>query len=107
MGFYYTLAGIAVMLFPDTIISKKVTITMQSVIWHGAMITLGIYLIVTIQLGQNIKELISGIIIFCILTFIAITMNYVFEQIKTTYKIDASFNLFLISPYYESNILVL
>lgn len=65
MGFYYTIAGLSVMVVPDSVITSEVTITMQSLLWHGAMITLGVYLIITRNLGCKIKEMIPGILLFC------------------------------------------
>ena len=107
MGFYYTIAGLSVKVVPDSVITSEVTITMQSLLWHGAMITLGVYLIITRNLGCKIKEMIPGIILFCSLTCLAITMNYFFEKIKNYYNLNASFNMFLISPYYNSTVPVL
>ena len=107
MGFYYTIAGLSVMVVPDSVITSEVTITMQSLLWHGAMITLGVYLIITRNLGCKIKEMIPGILLFCSLTCLAIAMNYFFEQMKNQYNLSDSFNMFLISPYYNSTVPVL
>lgn len=72
-----------------------------------AMITLGVYLIITRNLGCKIKEMIPGILLFCSLTCLAIAMNYFFEQMKNQYNLSDSFNMFLISPYYNSTVPVL
>lgn len=102
LSFYGLVAGIAVMVYPDTIFVDNVSITVESLIWHGLMVILGIYLSIVNDFGKNIKEMIPAIIIFSILVTIACTFNYVFECCKGISGITDSFNMFYISPYYDT-----
>ncbi|MCM1260860.1 MAG: YwaF family protein [Prevotella sp.] len=107
LAFYGFLGGFSVLLFPETVLSVEVTITMQSLIWHGAMVVLACYLIGACDFGQQYKEIYPGTIVFLVITAMALTMDIVFEQFKVRYQLTDTFNMFFISPYYKSNVLVL
>lgn len=101
LAFYSMIAGISVMIYPDNVIIDNVSISAQSLIWHGSMVILGSYLIGVKKFGKKINELISSIVIFLILAMIALAMNFTYEYFNSIYNIDATFNMFYISPYYE------
>lgn len=107
LAFYGFLGGVSVLIFPKTVMSIEVTITMQSLIWHGAMVVLACYLIGACHFGKRYKELLPGTIVFLLITIVALIMNIVFEQLKIKYQLSDTFNMFFISPYYKSTILVL
>ena len=107
LAFYGFVGGLAVYVIPSTVIVDDVLISIQSLTWHGLQIILGCYLIKTQDYGHTIKEMIPGIAWFVVLTLCAMSMNFVFEICKNAFDIDSSFNMFYISPYYESRILVL
>ena len=107
LAFFGFVAGLTVMIFPETVIIDEVTISIQSLLWHGLQCVLGCYLIKTQNYGENISEIKHGIFWFIGLLFAAIVMNYTFEVCKTIYNIDGYFNLFYISPYYECNVVIL
>lgn len=107
LAFYGFLGGFSVLVFPTTVLSIEVTITMQSLIWHSAMVVLACYLIGAYRFGKLYKEILPGTIVFLLITTLALLMDIVFEQFKIKYQLSDSFNLFFISPYYESTVLVL
>lgn len=98
------LGGLSVLVFPDSVIVEEITITFQSMIWHSEMVVLACYLIYVNRFGKNLKELFPGVVIFLVVVFIAVIMNYVFEIFKQKYSLDSYFNMLFISPYYECNI---
>ncbi len=107
LSFYGFLGGFSVLVFPETVWSVEVTITMQSLIWHGAMVVLACYLIGACHFGRQYKEVYPGTIVFLAITAIALIMDIVFEQFKIKYQLSDTFNMFFISPYYKSTVLVL
>ena len=107
MAFFGLTAGITVMVLAETIIIDEVTISLQSLLWHGLMCVLGCYLIKTQKYGESIQEVKPGVYVFIGLVIIAVMMNYTFELFKNTYQLNDYFNMFYISPYYECNVAVL
>lgn len=103
LAFVSFLGGISVMLFPRTVASEEVLLFADSLIWHDAMIVLSIYLIVTQGYGKIVKETFPAIFIFVVLALMAMGMNYIFEICKQAGYVEGSFNMFMISPYYECN----
>lgn len=107
LAFYGFLGGFSVLVFPKTVMSTEVTITMQSLIWHSTMVVLACYLIGAYHFGKQYKEVYPGTLVFLVITAIALTMDIVFEQFKVKYQLTDTFNMFFISPYYKSTVLVL
>lgn len=95
------LGGIAVALFPITVVGEEFWLCCDSLIWHDAMLILSFYLIKAKGFGKKIKETVPAIIIFLIVGAMAMTMNEIFEVCKQNGLVDGSFNMFMISPYYE------
>ena len=107
LAYFGFIAGVTVMIFPETVIIDEVTISIQSLFWHGLMCVLGSYLIKTQNYGVSIKEIKPGIYMFIGFVIVAVIMNYSFEVIKNTYHISDYFNMFYISPYYECEVPIL
>lgn len=107
LGFVSFIAGITVMVIADTVIIDEVAISVQSLLWHGTQCVLGVYLCKTQNYGQNLHEVIPGLLVFLCLTITAVFMNYAFEVIKNMHNLNDSFNMFYISPYYKSDVLIL
>lgn len=102
LAFYGLAAGVAVMVYPNTIIIDNVSISTESLIWHGSMVVLGVYLNVVYGFGKNLKELKPAIFVFLIMVAIACTYNFVYEYFKGVYGLTDSSNMFYFSPYYET-----
>lgn len=101
LAFVSFLGGIAVLLFPSTVTGEEFWLCCDTLIWHDSMIILSFYLIKAVGFGHNIKETISAVFIFLIVGAMAMTMNDIFEICKQNNLVDGSFNMFMISPYYE------
>ncbi len=92
LSLYATLAGISVMICADTVLSREVTISLQTMLWHGSMIVLGLYLLTTNNLGKDINEIKSAIFIFSIVFCIAMLLNVTIKKV----------NLLYLSPYFDN-----
>lgn len=107
LGSYAFLGGFSVMVLPSTVYTSNTIFFALSLIWHSLMIILALYLIIHHKFGDNFKQFFQATILFLVVTCLAMIMNYVFEQIKIQTGLDAYFNMFYISPYYESHVIIM
>ncbi len=107
LAFFGTIAGGAVIVNPDSVLVPEVTRALQTMFWHGGMVVLGIYLLATNHLGTSIKEMLPACCIFLIAFLIATILNISFEAFKVKYQLNATFNMFFISPYYGNQVVIL
>ncbi|MGM9899715.1 MAG: hypothetical protein ACI32E_03940 [Bacilli bacterium] len=107
LGSYAFLGGLSVMVLPMTVFSYNVHMTIHSLIWHALMVVLGIYLIIHHKFGDNLSQYKKATCSFLLVTMLAMLMNFVFEQVKRVTGITDTFNMFFISPYYESHVLIM
>src|SRR5690554_2077986 len=75
---YSTFAGLAVMLYPADVFVETIGINIQTMIHHGAMVVIGISLLLT-KMKLNYKYLFKGFVVFAILGGIAIIANTLFN----------------------------
>ena len=95
-------AGTAVMIYPGDVFIETIGINIQTMICHGSMITMGIYLYATGHVKLNHKTILKAIPVFAVTLSIAMIMNEVFY--KTDLIGGETFNMFYISPYFENTL---
>lgn len=97
---YGLIAGISVMLYPSTVFIETIGINIQTMVHHGLMVFIGMFLLINNQIKYNLKSLSSGMIVFVICVIIALGID-----ISTYYlNIDGGLKMFFISPFYESSL---
>lgn len=95
---YGLIAGIAVMLYPVTVFVSETLINIQTMVHHGFMVIMGVYLILKNEINLNFKTLLNGFKVFLTLVIIALIVD-----VLTYYlKIDDGLELFYISPFHTS-----
>lgn len=94
---YAMFAGICVMLYPSTVFISTIGINIQTMICHGAMIAIGIYLLYSGYVKIQWKTLLRAAAVFAILVSMAAIMNEVAYRAGLLETED--FNMFFISPY--------
>lgn len=93
---YGLTAGISVMLYPNTVFIKEFLIDVQTMVHHGFMVVMGLFLILTNKVESNFKSIRNSFIVFIVLVLIALIGN-----ISTYYLgIDNGLELFYISPFH-------
>jgi hypothetical protein len=102
LGTFGLFAGLAVMLYPETVFITTVGINIQTMVHHGGMAALGIALLVT-QVKHAWSSMLKAIVVFCLLVTLAILMNTFFN----TWIEDGTFNMFFINPRFENGIPIL
>lgn len=98
---YGLIAGICVMLYPNTVFVEELLINIQTMEHHGLMVVMGMFTLILHSIHRNYKNVIlEGFSIFIILVLIAL-----FLDISTYYlNIDNGLEMFFISPFHVSEL---
>ncbi len=99
---YSLFAGTAVMLYPVSVFIETIGINIQTMVWHGSQIILGVFLLARNRKELNRRFFLSGASVFLILVAVAMALNLTVPHIT-----DETFNMFFISPYFPSTLPVL
>ena len=97
---YGLVGGIAVMLYPNTVYVSESLINIQTMIHHGFMVIMGMYLLISNIIKLNLKTILSALKVFIVLVMIALAID-----ICTYYlNIDNGLEMFFISPFHTSSL---
>lgn len=102
LGTFGLFAGLAVMLYPETVFITTVGINIQTMVHHGGMAALGIALLST-EIKHSWSSIWKAVTVFSVLVSIAIVMNTIFN----TWIEAGTFNMFFINPRFDNGIPVL
>ena len=94
---YSLFAGISVMAYPVSVFTDTVGINVQTMVWHGGMIAMGIALLRTGYVRANMKTVLDAFPVFLTLVFAAAGMNELAHLSGLMER--ETFNMFFISPY--------
>lgn len=90
-------AGLCVMLYPGDVFCTTIGINIQTVICHGSMIAIGVYLMATGYVKLEHKTILKAIPMFVVFLLMAMTMNEI--AYRSGLLETETFNMFYISPY--------
>ena len=100
LGSFALFAGVAVMAAPVTVFTETVGVNLQTMIWHGSMVSVGIYLLHSGYVPSSRDTLRRAVPMFIFTVAVACIMN------EVVYHFDLSngetFNMFYISQHFES-----
>lgn len=99
---YSVFAGICVMLYPATVFIDTIGINIQTMICHGTMISVGIFLLYSGYIKAEHKTILRAIPFFIGCVLLATLMNEIAHQ--TGLLESETFNMFFISPYCEPSL---
>ena len=94
---YAMFAGICVMLYPSTVFIDTIGINIQTMICHGTMISIGVYLLYSGYVKIQWKTLLRAVIVFAVLVSMAAIMNEI--AFRAGLLATEDFNMFFISPH--------
>jgi len=94
------LGGVASYLEPSGMHHEYVTLTLHSYIWHLVLVFIGLYIFLSCDVCNTKEGYFGSSVIFLISCLIAQFFNTVFHKIEYI-------NMFFISPFYNSSIIVL
>ena len=94
---YAVFAGVCVMLYPVTVFIGTVGINIQTMICHGSMIVIGVWLLYSGHVEVKHKAILKAIPVFAVCVTLAVVMN---EIAHSTGLLEReTFDMFFISPY--------
>ena len=99
---YAFFAGLAVMLWPSTVLSTFVFLSIRTMIQHGIQVAIGIFLFSWNRKSATYKSFAHATIIFLISVVIAILLNEVLG--RAILKVDM--NMFFLAKNMDSEILI-
>ena len=99
---YALFAGLSVMVYPTTVFISTVGINVQTMICHGSMITIGIYLLATGYVPLKYKTVLKALPVFAAAVLLAWGMNEI--AYRSGLLETETFNMFFISPYCEPSL---
>ena len=107
MCFFSALGGLTVFLYPGTCFTYCLGVNIQTMLHHGMQIALGVFFAVRESKRLNIKYFALGIPVFLSLAAVAILLNYVVHHAVLMRGVEGVFDMFYISPYYDSGLPVI
>lgn len=94
---YSVFAGVCVMLYPTTVFVDTIGINIQTMICHGSMIWIGVYLLACGYVKLEHKTILKAIPVFAVCVVLAAIGNEIAHVTGLLNTED--FNMFFISPY--------
>ena len=101
------LAGIAVMLYPDTVFMRYIGINVQTMVHHGLQVAFGIYLFAYNRRHMRWRSLSGGILVFFGFLITAMCLNLGVHHWLIANGADDTFNMYFISPYHDCELPIL
>ena len=99
---YALFAGLSVMVYPVSVFISTIGINLQTMICHGSMITIGIYLFATGYVPLKCKTVLKAMPVFAVTVAMAAIMNEI--AFRSGLLERETFNMFFISPYCEPSL---
>lgn len=104
LGSYALFAGLCVMFYPATVFISTIGINIQTMVCHGSMISVAMYLLYTGYVKANGKTVLRALPVFLSAVAIAMVLNEI--AYRTGLLKTDTFNMFFISPYCEPSLAV-
>ena len=99
---YAMFAGLCVMVYPGDVFISTIGINIQTMICHGSMLTVGIYLLATGYVKAHHKTILKALPVFCCCAAVAIVMNEI--AFYTGLLEEHYFNMFYFSPHCDPHL---
>jgi hypothetical protein len=99
---YAFFAGLSVMFYPTSVFIDTIGINIQTMICHGSMITLAIYLLYTGYVPLKHKTILKALPVFAVNVTLAVVMNEI--AFRTGLLERETFNMFFVSPHCDPHL---
>ena len=99
---YAVFAGLCVMIYPGDVFMDTVGINIQTMVCHGSMLTVGIYLFGSGYVRAEHKTILKALPVFCGMVAIAMGLNEWAYRSGLLEQHD--FNMFYFSPYQPAHL---
>ena len=101
---YALFAGLAVMIYPNDVFISTIGINIQTMICHGSMITIAIYLFATGYVKLSHRTILKAMPVFAVTVGMAAVMNEIAYRVGLLET--ETFNMFFISPYCDPHLII-
>ena len=98
IGIFGLIAGLAVMAYPTTVFTNQISICIHTMVWHGTMIVVGVYLVARYRIGTSLVQWKQASAILSMFILIAIVMNMAIHLFAP----QIGLNPFFLSPWISS-----
>ena len=95
-------AGLCVMIYPNDVFIGTVGVNIQTMICHGSMLTVGIYLLGTGYVPREHRTVLRALPVFCAAAAVAMVLNEI--AFRTGMLETDSFNMFYFSPHQDPHL---
>ena len=102
---YAVFAGLCVMLYPGDVFTDVIGVNIQTMICHGSMLPLGIYLYYTGHVRLEHRAVLRALPVFGAFVAMAMLLNEI-AHASGLLAAGHTFNMFFISPYCEPSLAV-
>ncbi len=102
LGTFAPFAGICVLAYPVDIYISMIGINIQTMVCHGSMIAVGMYLLYVNYVKCHLRTLRRAACVFAVAVALAAVMNEI--AYRTGLLENETFNMFFISPYCEPSL---
>lgn len=102
MAFFTILGSIATIIMPDSCFTSDILVNIHTMWLHCGSLVVSVYLLLTNKVEANIINLKRSINVFLIFVGIALCLNIIIYN--TGILNGETFNMFFISPYFESTL---
>ncbi len=99
---FSTFAGLCVMLYPAQVFISTIGINLQTMICHGSMLTVGIFLLGTQYVPLKHQTVLKAVPVFSVAVVIAMVGNELAH--RTNFTGGETFNMFFISPHEDPSL---
>ncbi len=104
MATFSLFAGAAVMFYPGDVFTSTIGINIQTMVYHGSMVAMGVALIFSGHVKKPSETIFNALIPMTVFWMIAILLN---GFVNNFFPNIGTFNMFLINPRYNSSIPIL
>lgn len=99
---YAVFAGLAVMAYPADVFIKTIGINIQTMICHGSMIVVGIYLMYVGHVKVEHKTIFKALPVFAGALTVAVVLNEI--MVASGLLKGETFNMFFVSPHFAPSL---
>lgn len=102
MAFITMLGSIATVIMPDSCFTSDVLVNIHTMWLHCGSLVVSVYLLMSNEVELNINNIKNSTYVFLFFVFLALVLNIVLYN--TGILGNETFNMFYISPYFESTL---
>jgi len=103
LSYFTIISALAVIVYPGLVFCEYTLVNIQTMYLHCGSLILSMYLIFNNKEDKSIKGVIKGLKVFIVMVSIALILNIVvYNAFNLVNEPGQVFNMFYISPYYDS-----